>query len=115
MLGKITYNVHSRYRLGNEPVSLERFEAITKGVERGDLIGLPVYAYVHSGETIATTPFSCPFDSGRSGWVYCTLEEALKYGEPTPDPLEAARERLRKDVQDFDRLILNPEPEDNGD
>ena len=107
MLGAITYKDSSRYRLGNEPVSLEKFEAITRGIERGDLIGLPVYAYVHSGATIATTPFSCPFDSGRSGWVYCTLEAALEYGHGKPDPLEYARERMRLDVRNFDELVLN--------
>ncbi len=109
MLGRITYNVHSRYRLGNEPVSLERFEEITRGVERGDLIGLPVYAYVHSGETIATTAFSCPFDSGRSGWVYCDRLNALKKFKTVAD----VQDQLRKDVIEFDRKVLNSSVEED--
>lgn len=107
MLGKITYKGSSPYRLGNEPVSLGRFEQITKDINAGELIGLPVYAYVHSGETISTQPFTCPFDSGRSGWVYCTLKAALKFGAGKDDPLEFAREQLRKDVKWFDETVLN--------
>ena len=111
MLGKITYNSIS-YRLGNEPVSLERFEAIDRGIKRGDLIGLPVYAYVHSGETISTEPFSCPWDSGRSGWVYCTTEAALRFAQGQTDPLEFARDQLRADVKYYDETVLNASEEE---
>lgn len=76
--GEITYNARGREVLGTEAISNERFEEIGRGIDDGSLIGLPVYAYVHSGSTIATTPFSCPWDSGRSGWVYATREAAIK-------------------------------------
>lgn len=76
-LGQITYASRSRYVLGTEAVSDDRFEEIGRRIDKGELIGLPVYAYVHSGSTISTTPYSCPWDSGRSGWAYCTREAAL--------------------------------------
>lgn len=38
---------------------------------------LDLYLYDHSGITISTGPFSCPWDSGRVGFIYCTLEKAL--------------------------------------
>ena len=76
-VGEITYRKGSREVLGTEPINMDRYEEIGVGIKHGTLIGLPVYAYVHSGSTIATTPFSCPWDSGRSGWVYCTTEKAI--------------------------------------
>lgn len=38
--------------------------------ERGRYHEFPLYAYIHSGITLALTPFSCPFDSGRIGTVF---------------------------------------------
>ncbi len=41
----------------------------------------PLYMYSHSGETISTSPFSCPWDSGQLGWVIVTKEDLRKeYG-----------------------------------
>ena len=39
---------------------------------------LPIYIYDHSGVTINTTGFSCKWDSGRIGWIYCPKEKFLK-------------------------------------
>ena len=35
------------------------------------LIILPIYAYIHSGITISLSPFSCKWDSGLAGFIYC--------------------------------------------
>lgn len=35
----------------------------------------PLYMYSHSGQTISTSPFSCPWDSGQLGWVIVTKED----------------------------------------
>ena len=43
------------------------------------VIMLPLYLYDHSGITISTGPFSCPWDSGRVGWIYTTKEKVRKY------------------------------------
>lgn len=79
-LGEITYNGRGRHCLGTEGVSNDRFEEISRQVLDGELIGIPVWAYVHSGSTIKAAwdnPFGCPWDSGRSGWAYCTKEKAI--------------------------------------
>lgn len=107
-LGKITYRKGSSYVLGTEAVNMGRYEEITLGIENGTLIGLPVYAYVHSGSTIATTPFSCPWDSGRSGWVYCTKEEAIKeFGKKTCTPAVKAKalKCLQCEVETFAQYL----------
>lgn len=88
-VGEIAYR-SSRYTLGTQNVSSERLDEIAAGIRNGTLVGLPVYAYVHSGSLISCgartkdgtivygNPFSCPWDSGQSGFVYCTKEKAIK-------------------------------------
>jgi hypothetical protein len=87
-LGKIAYS-SSRYTLGTENVSRERLDEISRGIENGTLIGTEVYAYCHGGSMIAAgtrlkngtyalhNPFSCPWDSGQSGFVYVEKAKAL--------------------------------------
>jgi len=44
---------------------------------------LELYLYDHSGITMSTGAFSCPWDSGRVGYIYCSLETALhEWGPP---------------------------------
>lgn len=77
-LGSITYSARSRHTLGTEPTTQGEHEEIKSKIASGELVGLPVYAYIHGGAIIRTTPFSCPWDSGQSGWVYCTKADARK-------------------------------------
>lgn len=41
-------------------------------------IMLPLYLYDHSGITISTGPFSCPWDSGQIGYIYVAIKDVLK-------------------------------------
>jgi len=41
---------------------------------------LPVYMYAHSGQTIATTPFSCKWDSGQIGFIFINKEVLNEWG-----------------------------------
>lgn len=80
-LGKIAYVGRSRYVLGDEACDLEDLDRIRDGIASGALVGMPVFAYIHSGTTLKaaeTNPFSCPWDSAQSGFVYMTKAEALK-------------------------------------
>lgn len=94
-LGKIAYYNLARYVLGTEAVSPDRLDEIRDGIKSGALIGLPVFAYIHSGVVIAaarSNPFQCPWDSGQSGFVYCTREDAIK---------EFGKKRLTKFVREL--------------
>lgn len=73
----IAYNERSRYILGTLACSHDEAIEIEQGIIRGDLIGLSVYAYIHSGITLSTSPFSCGFDSGHSGFVYIKKSDAV--------------------------------------
>lgn len=41
---------------------------------------LPIYMYDHSGQTIATTPFSCKMDSGQIGFAFINKEVLNEWG-----------------------------------
>lgn len=78
---KISYNSSARTVLGNDPASAERDAEIARKVRDGEYVGWPVWAYVHGSAALKlgyTNPFGCPWDSGRSGWMYCTKKEALE-------------------------------------
>jgi hypothetical protein len=69
-LGKMVC-FHGKYDLGDkhnfiDPEAFEKFSSKNKS----KLIILPLYLYDHSGLSIATAPFHCPWDSGQIGYIY---------------------------------------------
>lgn len=107
-VGQIAYN-SSHYTIGTENVSDERMQEISDGIKDGSLIGLAVYAYIHSGVTIRTGGgYGCPWDSGQSGWVYCTKADAIKnFGKKilTKKVLESTLKCLKCEVETFDQYL----------
>jgi len=76
-LGKMVC-FHKRYDLGDntdlESAMFDSWEELKQHLiknEKASVI-LPVYMYDHSGLTVKTTPFSCRWDSGQIGFIYCT-------------------------------------------
>jgi hypothetical protein len=63
---------HKHYTLGDEETKNVDIELLTEGA-----MVLPMYMYDHSGITISTKPFNCPWDSGQIGIIFCRLETAL--------------------------------------
>ena len=72
---------HNRYKLGDvQPrQSGEEWLADLENVPPGSVI-LPLYLYDHSGITMSTGKFSCPWDSGQVGWIVATPERMRKMG-----------------------------------
>lgn len=69
---------------------------------------LPLYLYDHSGITMSTTGFSCPWDSGQIGWIYASKESIkAEYGcnDLTPEIREKAEKLLRGEVEYYDHYI----------
>jgi hypothetical protein len=83
------------------------------------LVILPIYLYDHSGLTINTVGFHCPWDSGQVGWIYATVDEALKqklgyqskngkfysYKRNTPALRKTMREILLAEVETYDEYL----------
>ena len=63
----------------------------------GPGIVAPLYLYDHSGLTISTSPFSCPWDSGQIGWIHCSYEKANRelLAKPLKHPARSTRLRQR--------------------
>ena len=88
-LGKMVC-FHKRYSLGDDhDIHHDDFngwdemgEHLTKGHDA--VIILPLYLYDHSGITIQTTPFSCPWDSGQVGFIYMDRETILREAPGNP-------------------------------
>jgi len=68
---------HGRYDLGDSHAFScpQEFEDYTQA---NDIVRLPLYLYDHSGITMNTTGFSCPWDSGQVGYIYVTKENIRK-------------------------------------
>ena len=106
MLGKIYYVKGSRYRLGTVAADAGRMFEVSTGIASGELVGLPVYAYVHSGTQLSTTPFSCPFDSGPAGFIACSHEDITNwFGEHHCKSTEEVLEVLRSEVEEFSKFL----------
>lgn len=73
---KISYRSSSRYILGNDPQ--DDPTGFLDDHDPSELFFIPVYTYIHSGVAMRTTPFSCPWDSGLSGFVYAQKAAILK-------------------------------------
>lgn len=70
---------------------------------------LDLYLYDHSGITMSTRPFSCPWDSGKVGFIYAPWDPKApsgKHGEPhgitDPEKLKAA---LVQEVETYDLYL----------
>lgn len=77
-----------------------------------NLIMLTLHLYDHSGISISCRAFSCPWDSGRVGFIYCTMERARKEWGPqyfpgiTDDEIRAkARAHLEAEVDIYDDYL----------
>ncbi len=71
-----------------------------------DMVILPLYLYDHSGITMNTTGFSCPWDSGQVGWIYADAGMIKNaYGTITPDTMKKAKELLEHEVKEYDYYL----------
>jgi hypothetical protein len=66
---------HGRYRLGDKhqyrtPEEFHNSEEFKKA-----FVKLPLYLYDHSGITMRTYPYDCPWDSGQVGYIIATMEQ----------------------------------------
>ena len=102
--GKMVY-AHRRYILGDEAMDVEAIQDLTKDPE---IIWLPLYLYDHSGLTMRTTAFSCPWDSGQVGIIYTTKEAIRKeysVKKITKAILTKVYDLFRAEVNTFDQYL----------
>lgn len=105
---------HRRYGLGDEDrlrsssfSGWDDLENYLRKERRASVI-LPVYMYDHSGITISTKPFQCPWDSGQVGFIYATREEILKeYNAQrlTKKLRERVEAQLKAEIDTYDQYL----------
>jgi hypothetical protein len=104
-VGTVVLSNRCRYDFGNETVSYDEIQAL---VDDPNNICLPIYMYDHSGITINTTGFSCPWDSGQVGIIYCTKQKAVQeWGKKvcTPKVREAAIKYMQGEIKTLDQYL----------
>lgn len=82
------------------------FANLVKSIEERGTIIQPLYLYDHSGITISTSSFSCPWDSGQVGFVYITKETILEEWGGSEDAIEKARKCLENEVEVYDDYLV---------
>ena len=99
---------HRRYDLGDKhSYELEYLHQIEANKE-GKYIVLPLYLYDHSGITMRTTPFSCPWDSGQVGVIFVDKKKVREeYGWKviTAKRKEQILGYLRGEVETYDQYL----------
>ncbi|MBV6342342.1 hypothetical protein [Candidatus Magnetobacterium casense] len=98
---------HRRYSLGDKH-DFKTPEEFKEWAGKGLAVILPIYLYDHSGLTVSTQPFSCPWDSGQVGWIYATKEDVRQnYGvkKISAKWLEHVKAVLEAEVKTYDQYL----------
>lgn len=112
-LGKMVC-FHGRYSLGDKhnykSHDYNGWEEMKSHIVKNEdvLVILPLYLYDHSGITMNTTGFSCPWDSGQVGWIFATKKDIREwYGlQRINKPyIDKVREILLEEVKMYDRYL----------
>lgn len=71
-----------------------------------DIVMLPLFLYDHSGITMRTSGFSCPWDTSIVGWIYAdkAMIEA-EYGSFTKESVTTATALLQAEVKSYDLYL----------
>ena len=94
---------HGRHNLGDDDHGYEDPNAFEEYCRENKVLRLPLYLYDHSGITINTKGFSCPFDSGQVGYIYMTYEQVEKeFGDTTKSSLAKSLKLMEGEVKEYD-------------
>ena len=91
---------HRNYNLGDQQPDCAPSEfEFPKGC-----IKLPLFLYDHSGITMNTTGFTCPWDSGQVGWIFVTRDRMNEEFGTNWDEKRAI-EILQGEVETYDQYL----------
>ena len=97
---------HGRYNLGDKheyrQEDYEGWEGLEAQLDKDFAIVQPLFLYDHSGLTVSTSPFNCPWDSGQIGFACVTAENLAREWSGDEDK---AREYLECDVATYDQYL----------
>jgi len=106
---------HKRYNLGDTGHGFHfedynSWEELEKAIRKQEDVAaiLPIYMYDHSGLTINTTGFSCPWDSGQIGFVFISkkkIREDYKVKHISPKILKQAIKVMQGEIETYDQYL----------
>jgi len=105
---------HSGYNLGEKHdynhQDYSGWESMEAAIIRNENAGviLPLYLYDHSGITMNTTGFSCPWDSGQVGFIFISKEKMRKeysYKRVSEKLKDRVAGYLKSEVETYDQYL----------
>lgn len=78
---------------------------VLERLEKNGLVILPLHLYDHSGITMSTSRFSCPWDSGQVGYIYATPDRVSREWGDGPDARDKAKACLEAEVKVYDQFL----------
>lgn len=68
----------------------------------------PIFMYDHSGITINTKGFACPWDSGQVGWIFASHDTIKnEFGQINDETIESAKVLLKSEVKEYDYYLTD--------
>ena len=98
--------IHPRYELGDTHAMTAR--QLLRICESKDVVALPIFMYDHSGITIRTIRFDCPWDSGQVGFIFVTkaaIRQEYGWKRISAKRAGKVRGRLISEVKTYDMFI----------
>ncbi len=96
------YHWHKRGFFGeNYAYKQDELKDLIDSVVNDGGVAVPVFLYEHSGQTIRTGPFSCPWDSGQVGFWIATKEDIAKEFSGDKEKAIACIEAQVKTMDDY--------------
>lgn len=107
MMDLLDYSEEYRNRVYNEHGDTrELFDVLLERLNKKGFVALPVYAYIHSGITVDTTPFGCRWDSGLSGFTYTKRTDYIKdFGAKKTVKNSVIGDHLKGNLETFDTWL----------
>lgn len=105
---------HGRYSLGDshnyKSGDYNGWDGLSMAIKKDYDVAviLPLYLYDHSGITISTSAFSCPWDSGQVGFVFVTKEDIRNnYGikRVTKKLIEEVEKIIISEIETYDDYL----------
>jgi len=105
---------HGNYNLGDKHEYRHQdysgWEEMKRAIIRNENAGviLPLYLYDHSGITMNTTGFHCPWDSGQVGFVFISKEkmrEEYSYKRVSQKLIKRVTEYLVNEIATYDQYL----------
>ena len=105
---------HSNYCLGDKHEyrhqDYQGWEHMEREIIKNEDVGiiLPLYLYDHSGITMNTTGFHCPWDSGKVGFIIISKEKMrYEYSKKriSKQLIERVKGYLRSEVEEYDSYL----------